>query len=86
VGAGGLLTSNGLLLALLMGGVVDMPNGLMEVGGGRGAIKVSKLTRVAFVPKNDSSTVGFCVGCVVSIDCKGALRDVKSKVSGLGGS
>ena len=59
VGAGCLTPSNGLV-ERLVGGVTEvMPNGLIEVGGGNGAMRVSKLTRGALEPKKDSSTEGF---------------------------
>lgn len=63
VGAGAFTDSKGLLEqavgGVTAGGSGAIPNGLTdEVGGGRGAVSASRLTRVALVPKNDSST--FC--------------------------
>ena len=66
-GAGGLFTSNGFC-ALARGGVAveeseGVANGLSElvgasVGGGSAAMRLSRLTRLAFSPRNDFSTDG----------------------------
>lgn len=61
VGAGALADSKGLLERRVGGvtaeGAGAIPKGLIDDGGGSGAIKVSRLTSVALVPKNDSSTL-----------------------------
>ena len=70
-GAGGLFASNGFC-ARDRGGVTEekmegVTNGLREpvaprVGGGRGAMSASRLTRLAVSPRNTSSTLGWKEG------------------------